>query len=74
MILFRRRLHSVADVFTGVGKSGLSTARWQALMLWWAVVCRQWPTGPVTTLEPWKDGLPQDLHGFFQWVFDLWKS
>ena len=53
-----------------IHKNGFSTARRQALILRWSAVCRQRPTGPVTTLEPWKDGLPQDLHGFYKWVFD----
>ena len=26
------------------------------------------PLGPVCTLEPWKDWLPPDLHGFSSWV------
>ena len=40
VILFRRRLHSVADVLEVIGKNGFSTARWQALKLRWAAVCR----------------------------------
>ena len=72
-MLFRRRLSSVGDVLKGIRKDGFATARWQALMLWWASVCRQGPTGPVLTLEPWKDWLPPDLHGFYAWVFDTLK-
>ena len=52
VVLFRRRLSSVGDVLKGIRKSGFSTARWQALMLRWASVCRQGPTGPVVTLDP----------------------
>ena len=37
-------------------------------MLRWAAVCRQGPTGPILTLEPWRDWLPPDLHGFHDWV------
>ena len=70
VILFRRRLHSVGAVLKGIRKSGLSTARWQALMLWWAAVCRQGPTGPMKTVDPWRDWLLLDLHGFYKWVFD----
>ena len=66
VILFRRRLRSVGDV----RNRGFTTARWQALMLRWAAVCRQGPVGPIVTLEPWSDSLPQDLHGFFQCFFD----
>ena len=68
--LFRRRLRSVGDVLQGFFRYGFTSARWQALMLRWAAVCRQGPIGPISTLEPWKDWLPPDLHGFFKWVFD----
>ena len=57
----------------GIRKNGFSTVRWQALILRWAAVCRQGPTGPVVTLDPWRDWLPPDLHGFFAWVFDTLK-
>ena len=73
VVLFRRRLSSVGDVLKGISKNGFSTARWQALMLRWAAVCRQGPTGPVTSLDPWRDWLPPDLHGFYAWVFDTLK-
>ena len=43
-------------------------------MLRWAAVCRQGPTGPVLTLDPWRDWLPPDLHGFYAWVFDTLKN
>ena len=73
VVLFRRRLSSVGDVLKGIHKNGFSTARWQALVLRWAAVCRQGPTGPVTSLDPWADWLPPDLHGFYTWVFDTLK-
>ena len=73
VVLFRRRLSSVGDVLKGVRKNGFSTSRWQALVLRWASVRRQGPTGPVLTLEPWRDWLPPDLHGFYAWVFDTLK-
>ena len=43
VVLLRRRLQSVGDVLQGMRKDGFSTARWQALMLRWAAVCRQGP-------------------------------
>ena len=45
-----------------------STARCK---LWWHVglQCRQGPTAPTSTLEPWEDELSKDLHGFYKWVF-----
>ena len=58
VILFRRRLHSVGAVLEGIRQSGLSIARWRALMLRWAAV------------DPWRDWLLPDLHGFYKWVFD----
>ena len=74
VVLFRRRLSSVRDVLKGISKNGFTTSRWQALLFYWAAVCRQGPTGPVlNSLEPWKDWLPPDLHGFYAWVFDTLK-
>ena len=70
VILFRRRLHSVGAVLKGIRKSGLSIARWQALMLRWAAVCSQGSTGPMKTVDPWRDWLLPDLHGFYKRVFD----
>ena len=68
VVLFRPRSSSVVDVLKGIRSHGFSCAGWQALMLRWSAVCRQGPTGPVQTLEPWKDWLPPDLHGFYAWV------
>ena len=48
VVLFRRRLSSVGDVLKGIRKSWFSTARWQALILRWAAVCRQ---GPLARLS-----------------------
>ena len=39
-------------------------------MLRWAAVCRQGPVGPILILDPWKDWLPPDLHGFYKLAFD----
>ena len=39
-------------------------------MLRWAAVCRQGPVGPVLILDPWKDWLPPDVHGFYKLAFD----
>ena len=70
VVLFRRRLRSVGDVLKGIKKSGFTTARWQALMLRWAAVCRQGSVGSIRTFEPRRDWLPLDVHGFYAWVFD----
>ena len=58
VVLFRRRLSSVGDVLKGIRNRGVSTTRWQALMLRWAAVCGQGSTGPILTLEPWRDWFP----------------
>ena len=26
--------------------------------------------GPLTSLHPWDSGIPEDLQGFYKWVFD----
>ena len=26
--------------------------------------------GPLSSLHPWDEWIPPDLHGFFKWVFD----
>ena len=69
MLVFRRRLSFVCDVLKGITAKGYTTARWQALMLRWSAVCWQGPVGPILSLDPWKDWLPPDLHGFYKWAF-----
>ena len=42
-------------------------------ILWLGIggaVCRHGPCGPNSSLHPWDDWLPPDLHGFYRWVFD----
>ena len=68
VLLFRRRLKSVADVLKGIRQHGFSQARLDALHRYWAALCRQGPCGPVVSLEPWDGWIPPDLHGFFHWV------
>ena len=71
MLLFRRRLQSVADVLKGIRSKGFAQTQWDALLLrYWGAVCRHGPCGPTTSLHPWDDWIPPDLHGFFKWVFD----
>ena len=69
VILCRGRLCSVGEVLKGIWKSGFSTARWQAWILRWPAVCRQGPTGPISSLEPWKGWRLPDLHGCYECVF-----
>ena len=70
VLLFRRRLKSVADVLKGMRSKGFTQSRWDALLMGWGAVCRHGPCGPVSSLHPWDDWVPPDLHGFYEWVFD----
>ena len=70
MLLFRRRLQSVADVLKGIRSKGFTQSRWDALLRYWGAVCRHGPCGPVSSLHPWDNWVPPDLHGFYKWVFD----
>ena len=70
VLLFRRRLKSVADVLKGIRSKGFSQSRWDALIRYWGAVCRHGPCGPISSLHPWDNWVPPDLHGFYRWVFD----
>ena len=70
VLLFRRRLKSVADVLKGIRSKGFTQSRWDTLVRYWEGVCRHGPCGPISTLHPWDTWLPPDLHGFYRWVFD----
>ena len=70
VLLFRRRLKSVADVLKGIRNKGFSQSRWDALVRYWGAVCRHGPCGPIVSLHPWENWIPPDLHGFYRWIFD----
>ena len=70
VLLFRRRLKSVADVLKGIGQHGFTQAGWDALQRFWAAVCRHGHCGPICSLDLWNGWVPPDLHGFCKWVFD----
>ena len=65
VLLFRRRLKSVADVLKGIRSKGFTQSRWDALLRYWGAVCRHGPCGPISSLHPWEIWVPPDLHGFF---------
>ena len=65
VLLFRRRLKSVADVLKGIRIKGFTQARWDALLGYWGAVCRHGPCGPITSLHPCDDRIPPDIHGFY---------
>ena len=64
VLLFRRRLKSVADVLKGIRNSGFTQSRWEAQLRYWDAVCRHGPCGPICSLHPWDEWVPPDLHGF----------
>ena len=70
VLLFRRRLKSVADVLKGIRNKGFTQSRCDALLVRWGAVCRHGPCGPISSLHPWDDWIPPDIHGFYKWVFD----
>ena len=70
VLLFRTRLKSVADVLKGIKGKGFTQTRWDALLRYWGAVCRHGPCGPISSLHPWDDWIPPDIHGFYKWVFD----
>ena len=70
VLLFLRRLKSVADILKGIRSKGFTQSRWNALLRYWGAVCRHGPCGPISSLRPWDDWIPPDLDGFFKWVFE----
>ena len=52
------------------GIKGLLSLGGTLLLMRWGAVCRHGPCGPISSLHPWDDWIPPDLHCFFQWVFD----
>ena len=61
VLLFRRRLNSVADVLKCIRNKGFTQFRCDALLMRWGAVCRH---GPTFSLHPWDDWIPPDIHGF----------
>ena len=59
VLLFRRRLKSVADVLKGIRNKGFIQSRWNALLGFWGAVCRHGACGPLTSLHLWDNGIPQ---------------
>ena len=70
VLLFRRRLKSLADVLRGIRSRGFSQPRWGALLGFWEAVCRHGPCGPISSLDPGDKWIRLDLQGFYKWVFD----
>ena len=64
VLLFRRRLKSVVDVLKGIRSKGFTESRWDALLRYGGAVCRHGPCGPISSLHPWDNLIPPDLHGF----------
>ena len=53
----------------GILNHGFTQSRWEALLRYWRAVCRHGPCGPVDSLHPWDEWVP-DLHGLHKWVFE----
>ena len=52
VLLFRRRLKSVADVLKGIKGKGFTQFLWDASLWYWEAVCRYGPCGPISSLHP----------------------
>ena len=65
VVLFRRRLKSVADVLKVTTDEGFTQSWWDALLGYWEAVCRHGPCGLISSLDSWDKWIPLDLHGFF---------
>ena len=48
----------------GIRGKGFTQSRWNALLGYWVAVCRHGPCGPISSLHPWDNWIPPDLHGF----------
>ena len=59
----------MADVLKSIKSEGFTQARWDTLLGYWRAVCRHGPCGPISSLHPWGNWVPPDLHGFQRWVF-----
>ena len=70
VLLFRRRLKSVADVLKGIRSNGFIQSWREALVRYWNAVCCDGPCGPFCPFTPWDEWVHPDLHGFCKWVFD----
>ena len=58
VLLFRRRVKSVAGVLKDIRQHGFSQGRWDVLYGYWSAVCRRGPCGPLHSLEPWVHWIP----------------
>ena len=47
VLLFRRRLKSVADALTGIRSNGFTQSWWDPLLRYWDAVCRRGPCGSI---------------------------
>ena len=53
----------------GSRSKGFTQSMWNALLVYWEAVCRHGPCGPISSLHPWDNWIPPDLHGFYKTVF-----
>ena len=70
VVLFRGHFESATHVFKGIRSKRFTKSRWDALLRYWGAVSRHGECGPVSSLHPWDNWVPPDLHSFYKWVFD----
>ena len=63
VLIFRRRFTSVADVLKGIKSKGFTQSRWDALLGYWSCMS-SWSVWFLSSLHPWDNWVPPDLHGF----------
>ena len=74
VLLFREGVLSLLLMFLRVSKIKASLRLGGMFFLrYCGAVCRQGPCGPITSLHPWDDWIPLDVHGFYKWVFDSFE-
>ena len=75
VLLFRKRLKSVAGVLKGIKQHGFTQTRWDALQRYWGSCLSSGPCGPVCTLSPGRVGFPRIFmafdSGLHRWVLGL---
>ena len=44
------------------------------MLRYWGAVCRHGPCGPISSLHPWDNWVPPDLHGFYKWFLGFLRQ
>ena len=70
VLLFRRRLKSVADVLKGIRSKGFTQSRWDALVRYWVLYVGMVRVVPFLLFISGKIGFLLICMVFYKWVFD----